>query len=123
MSDRIIQIERKRYDNEHWIKPAPQTGNTEQQYRVFFDGDEIGSWSDPECSAARWLLENGKAARSDTLKSQRLRNGEITDSLFGKLGWFADHTVVESKRTGGTPRFVRWRPMPKSVRWHAAGKA
>jgi hypothetical protein len=90
MVDIVIVIERKRHDKEHWIRPGG-----EQQYRVFFEGEEIGSWRVPEHAAARWLLERGKAQRSDTLR---------TGGMSGGVGWFADHTVNEK----GTPRVVKW---------------
>jgi hypothetical protein len=116
MTDIIIVIERKRYDKEHWIKPAPKTGNTEQQYRVWFEGEEIGSWRVPECSAARWLLDHGKATRDDTLRTlRRFQSGDFP-SMTGRLGWFADRTVTESDSQGGTPRFVKWRPMPEGAK-------
>ena len=111
MVDIIIQIEQKRHDDKHWIKPAPPTGNAEQQYRVWFEGQDIGSWRVPECSAARWLLEHGKATRKDTLRT--IHGG--TPSMRGNVGWFADRTVSESDSQGGTPRFVKWRPMPERV--------
>ena len=116
MTDIIIVIERKRYDKEHWIKPAPKTGNTEQQYRVWFAGEEIGSWRYPEHAAARWLLEHGKAERSDTLRTRRLIDGKEIPSMKGGVGWFADHTVSESDSQGGTPRFVKWRAMPEGAK-------
>jgi hypothetical protein len=108
----IIVIERKRHDEQHWIKPAPKTGNTEQQYR-FFEGEEIGSWRVPGCSAARWLLDHGKGRRSDTLRTRRLIDGKEIPSMRGSIGWFADRTISE---TDGTPRFVKWTPMPEVTR-------
>lgn len=115
MTDRIIVIERKRFDNRHWIKPGPPNGNSEQQYRVFFEGAEIGSWRYPEHSAARWLLAEGKAARGDTLRTRRLIDGEETPSMRGSVGWFADHTVQESDKASGAPRFVKYVPMPEGA--------
>jgi hypothetical protein len=105
MADIFIRIERKRASDANWITPSPRTGNNEQQYRVFFEGEEIGSWRVPECSAARWLLEHGKAERSDTLRTYR---GQWR-SLWGSVGWFADRTVSET----GTPHHVKWAPMPE----------
>jgi hypothetical protein len=116
MSDIVIVIERKRFDQEHWIKPAPRTGNTEQQYRVFFEGEEIGSWRVPEHEAARWLLAQGKAQRSDTLRTRLRVDGVETPSMRGNVGWFADYTVNESDSKGGAPRLVRWQPMPEGVK-------
>jgi hypothetical protein len=112
MADIFVTIERKRFDEDHWIKPAPKTGNTEQQYRVIFEGEDIGSWRYPEHGAARWLLANGKAQRTDTLRT--IHGG--MPSMRGNMGWFADHTVSESDSQGGTPRFVKWKPMPEGVR-------
>jgi hypothetical protein len=112
MTEVIILIERKQYDEQHWIKPAPKTGNTEQRYRVWLEGKDIGSWRVPECAAARWLLANGKAQRTDTLRTFR---GE-TPSLVGGVGWFADHTVSENDKGDGTPRFIKWRPMPEGLK-------
>jgi hypothetical protein len=116
MSNIVIVIERKRADQEHWVKPAPKTGNTEQQYRVFFEGEEIGSWRIPEHEAARWLLAQGKAQRSDTLRTRRRVNDAETPSMKGSVGWFADHTIRESDSQGGTPRLAKWKPMPEGVR-------
>ena len=101
MTDIHIRIERKRASATNWIAPSPRTGNNEQQYSVFFEGEEIGVWRVPECSAARWLLDHGKAERADTLRTDR--------GLYGRVGWFADHTVNEK----GTPHHVRWVPMPE----------
>jgi hypothetical protein len=115
MTDIVIVIERKRHDEGHWIKPAPPTGNTEQQYRVWFDGKEIGVWRVPSCSAARWLLANGKAERSDTLRTRRLIEGEEVPCMKGAVGWFADRTVDEGDSRDGTPRWVKWRPMPEGA--------
>jgi hypothetical protein len=85
------------------IPPSPRTGNNEQQYRVFFEDEEIGVWRVPECSAARWLLANGKAERTDTLRTDR--------GLYGRVGWFANRTINEK----GTPRHVKWVAMPSRV--------
>ena len=98
MTDIHIRIERKLP-----IPPSPRTGNNEQQYRVFLDGEQIGVWRVPECSAARWLLANGKAEREDTLRTDR--------GLYGGVGWFADRTVNEK----GSPRHVKWAAMPPRV--------
>jgi hypothetical protein len=119
MTDIVIYVERKRYDDKHWIRPAPPTGNTEQQYRVWFEGVGIGSWRVPECSAARWLLANGKAERTDTLRS--FWRGRDVLCLTGSVGWLADHTVTESDKQGGTPRFIKWKPMPEGVRALSGG--
>ena len=103
MTDIHIRIERKRASATNWIAPSPRTGNNEQQYSVFFEGEEIGVWRVPECSAARWLLDHGKAERADTLRTDR--------GLYGRVGWFADRTVNEK----GTPRHVKWVAMPSRV--------
>jgi hypothetical protein len=115
MTDIIIRIERKRHDEQHWIRPGSPRGNSEQQYRVWFEGEDIGSWRVPECDAARWLLEHSKAQRDDTLRTFR---GQ-TPSLIGKVGWFADRTVSESE----TPRFIKWSPMSEKARGVARGRA
>lgn len=73
---------------------------TPNRYRVLLEGREIGIWKDPECSAARHLLEHGLAAPDDMLATNRV--------LRGSVGWFAQHRVDES----GTPRFARWKPFP-----------
>jgi hypothetical protein len=100
--ERKIQLER--------VRPSPcsnPNSNTETRYRVLFEGAEIGVWKDPECSAARYLVDNSLAARDDVLKTYR---GD-TPSMSGSIGWFADRRVVEDGRDG-TPRFVKWRPNP-----------
>lgn len=121
MADKIIVVERKRHDERHWIRPSPPDTNTEQTYRVFYEGAEIGVWRVPSCSAARWLLEHGKAERSDTLRMRRLIDGEEVPSMRGAVGWFADRTVSENDKQGGTPRWVKWRPMPEGVRSLSGG--
>lgn len=95
-----VQLER--------VPPRPcsnPTSNTETRYRVLFDVAEIGVWRDPECSAARWLIDNGKAERGDVLHTYR---GD-TPCMRGSVGWFADRRVVEDD---SGPRFVKWRPNP-----------
>jgi hypothetical protein len=109
MTDRIIVIERKRARSS-WIEPSPRTGNNEQQYRVFYEGVEIGSWACPECDAARWLLANGYAERSDLLRSRRLIDGQEIPSMSGGVGWFADRTVIEDDN--GPPRWGKYTPFP-----------
>ena len=101
-----IQIERKRYDDRHLVRPSPPNTNTNQMYRVYHNGEEIGVWRDPECSAARKLVEMGYS-RSDVLCSFR----DSTPSMRGRLGWFADRRAQEDDR--GPPRFVKWTPMPE----------
>jgi hypothetical protein len=103
-----IQIER--------VKPLPcgnPKSNTEARYRVVFQGAEIGVWRDPECSAARYLLDHGLAARLDVLRIYR----GSTLCMSGGVGWFADRRVDESDtgRKDGTPRFGKWRPHPFAV--------
>jgi hypothetical protein len=64
--DAKVQLER--------VRPSPCSNlnsNTETRYRVLFEGEEIGVWRDPECSAARWLVDNGRASRDDVLKTYR----------------------------------------------------
>lgn len=112
MTDITIVIERKRFDQGHWVQPGRPTGNNEQQYRVFFEGEEIGSWRVPEHAAARWLLEHGRAERNDTLRTRRRSDGVETPSMRGSVGWFAGHTVSEK----GPPRFVRYVPMPEGAK-------
>jgi hypothetical protein len=121
MVDIKIRIERKRHDDRHWIKPSPPDKNTEQMFRVWFEGEDIGSWRVPECAAARWLVKHGKAQRSDMLVT--FRGQSPTPSLTGKVGWFADHTVDEGDKRDGTPRFVKWRPMPEAVLARRGGGA
>jgi hypothetical protein len=77
------------------------------RYRVLLDGVEIGMWKDPECSAARWLIDNGRASRDDTL---RVYQG-AAPCMAGRVGWFADRRAIEDDRDG-TPRFKLWRPNP-----------
>lgn len=104
MTDIHIRIERKLP-----IAPSPRTGNNEQQYRVFFEGEEIGSWRIPEHEAARWLLANGKAERTDTLRT--IHGG--MPAMRGSVGWFADRTVAEGE---GVPRFVKYVPMSEAAK-------
>lgn len=111
-ADIVILIERKRASKTNWIAPSPRTGNNEQQYRVFSEGEEIGSWRVPECSAARWLLEHDRATRSDTLRTRRLIDGKETPSMRGSVGWFADRTVIEDDN--GPPRWGKYTPFPVS---------
>jgi hypothetical protein len=80
------------------------------RYRVFFEGTEIGIWKDPECSAARWLLNKGRADRGDVLRVYR---GE-TPFMKGSVGWFADRRVSETEKT--SPTFVKWTPFPDARR-------
>lgn len=112
MTDIWITIERKRASAASWIAPAPRTGNNEQQYSVWLGVERsasayIGSWRYPEGAAARWLLEHGRAERTDTLRT--FHNGP---AMRGSVGWFADHTVNEK----GTPRIVKWSPMPEGAK-------
>jgi hypothetical protein len=97
--ERVIQIE---------LVPRPEVGQPwrSRKYRVLFEGKEIGVWKDPECSAARYLLEKKLAAKSDALRSYR---GD-TPRLSGGIGWLAGHTVREDELT--SPTFVKWRPFP-----------
>ena len=79
-------------------------GNTERRFRVSFAGDVIGVWKNPECSAARFLLDRGLADREDMLASYLGGRHALT----GRVGWFADRTVDE----GGKIRFAKWKPHP-----------
>jgi hypothetical protein len=101
MVDRTIQLERVRP-----LPSAPNT-NTETRYRATFEGQAIGVWRDPECSAARWLVDNGLASREDVLRTYR---GD-KPCMSGSVGWFADRRVKEDGRDG-TPRFLKWTPNP-----------
>jgi hypothetical protein len=100
------------------IKPksASPAGNSETRYCVTYDDREIGTWRVPECSAARRLLELGHAERGDRLHVYRADKLCMT----GGIGWLADRTVVEDNDTG-TPRFVKWRPLPPQ--WGASSDA
>jgi len=104
MTEINIQLER--------VRPAPSSPdkNTETRYRVTLGARVLGIWRDPECSAARKLLELGLAKREDTLRTWR---GD-QPCMHGGIGWLADRRVSESDRKGqtGTPRFVRWVPPP-----------
>jgi hypothetical protein len=98
---REIQLER--------VRPQPcsnPNSNTETRYRVLFEGNEIGLWRDPEHSAARYLVDHGRASREDTLRTWR---GD-TPCLKGKVGWFAGRRVKEDDRAG--IRVARWTPNP-----------
>lgn len=86
--DLIIQLER--------VPP--------QKYRVLFAGRAVGVWKDPECSAARWLIDSRLAARTDILRVYR--GSELC--LTGGVGWLADRHVNEAS----TPRFAKWTPHP-----------
>ena len=107
MTDRIIRIERNRASAANWIKPSPRNGNNEQQYRVLFEDGEIGVWRYPEHAAARWLLANGKAERTDTLRT--IHDG--MPAMRGGVGWFADRTVAEGEET---PRWIKHVPMSEA---------
>ena len=79
------------------------------RYRVLFMGREIGVWRDPECSAARFLVAHGLAARRDTLRTF-LGNAP---SMIGSVDWFANHAVRENDRQ--PLRFIAWKPFPASL--------
>jgi hypothetical protein len=67
-------IERKLWLERGRPSPCSNPGsNTETRYHVMFEGAEIGRWRDPECSAARWLVDNRRAARDDVLQTYRRR--------------------------------------------------
>jgi hypothetical protein len=104
-----IQIERARYDEQHLIKPCSNpNSNTEVRYIVSFQGKEIGRWRDPECSAARYLVDNGLASREDTLQTYHGDDPQFR----GQVGWLADRRVAEDDANGGAPHFVKWTPNP-----------
>jgi hypothetical protein len=81
-----------------------KTPNAPVRTPVVFAGVEIGCWRDPECSAARGLVDNGKASRADRLVT--VRDG--VRCMTGPVGWFADRVVEETDKVG--PRFKQWRP-------------
>lgn len=111
MTDHKIYIQRKRASKASWIWPSPPTGNNEQQYRVFYEGQEIGSWACPECDAARWLVARGFAQRSDRLLTfRRYEDAPDRRSMTGGVGWFADRTVIEDDN--GPIRWGKFRPFP-----------
>jgi hypothetical protein len=85
--------------------PSPPGGNTETRFRVkLADGRELGTWRDPEHSAARFLIDNGLAERGDVA---RFSLGGVACSRAG-VGWLADTRVEETDRVG--PRVVKWKP-------------
>ena len=86
--------------------PAPPTGNSETRYRVLYGERELGVWRDPEHSAARFLIDNGLADRSDMVRTFRDEKLCMT----GNVGWFADRRTLETDRDG--PRTVSWTPYP-----------
>jgi hypothetical protein len=86
--------------------PSSQDANTELRFRVWFEGEEIGIWRDPGHSAARWLVDRGKAKREDALRI--VHNG--APALRGSVAWFADHQVRDDDKTG--LRVVKWMPSP-----------
>jgi hypothetical protein len=73
-------------------------------YAADYQGERIGEWRVPECDAARWLLANGKAARSDVLVTTRAGR----PAMRGAVGWLADRAVSENEKT--SPRWAKWRP-------------
>jgi hypothetical protein len=73
-------------------------------YAADYRGERIGQWRVPECDAARWLLANGKADRSDILVTTR--SGR--PAMRGGVGWLADRTVAENDKV--SPRWAKWRP-------------
>ena len=79
------------------------------RYCVTFEGCEIGVWKDPECSAARYLVDNGLASREDTLRTFR---GE-TPCLRGSVGWYADRRVVEATASACTMSTTVQTPSPR----------
>ena len=87
-------------------RPAPKTGNTFVQYRVLYEGQELGVWSDPEHSAARELIARGLASRDDTLLTHR----DGIPSMRGGMGWYAGTYASEGERA--SPFIGKWRPFP-----------
>jgi len=87
-------------------RPAPPDGNSWQLYRVFYEGELLGVWRDPEHSAARELIAKGLATRDNTLQTYR---GDV-HSMSGKISWFADTKATEDDDHG--PRTVKWVPFP-----------
>jgi hypothetical protein len=81
------------------------TKTSNSRYAVSYDGETIGEWRVPECSAARWLLEQGLAAEGDKLTSYR----DGLPCLMGSVGWFAAHTVIENEKAG--PVWRKWTPI------------
>ena len=89
------------------------------RYRVTLqNGERVGPWRDPECSAARNALPvnrartcagapHGMAVESDTMRTWR---GTVR-SMVGSVGWFAKRSVTESDNDG-TPRFRKYKPIP-----------
>ena len=95
----------KRIQLEHLPRPEIGMPWKVQKYRVIFEEEELGVWKDPECSAARRLLERGLAERDDRLRTYR---GEKL-CLSGSVGWYADRQVRENDQG---MFFVKWKPFP-----------
>lgn len=95
---------------EHRLQLQLDLRSSESRQRVFLHGAEIGVWKDPEPSAARWLIDNGKADRADTLQFYR---GD-DPALRGQAGWLADRKVREDDKH--SPTFVKWAPFPVTRR-------
>jgi hypothetical protein len=91
---------------EHRLQLQLDLRSSESRQRVFLHGAEIGVWKDPEPSAARWLIDNGKADRADTLQFYR---GD-DPALRGQAGWLADRKVREDDTQ--SPIFAKWKPFP-----------
>lgn len=90
------------------LRPDDKIGEAwAPRHRVFFEGEEIGN---SESSAARWLIEHGKAVREDTLQ---FYYGEDA-RLRAQAGWLADRRVKETEKL--SPTFVKWEPFPVTRR-------
>ena len=76
------------------------------KYVVLFEGGQIGFWKDPECSAARYLLDKGLASGEDVLHTWL---GDRI-GMSGRVGWFAERRVRETETL--SPTFVKWTPFP-----------
>ena len=91
----------------HRIDIAPaRRGKSGIAYVASFQGEIIGSTPNPIFVAARWLLENGKAAPDDRLTTYCDDKPRFT----AKVSWAAARTVRETETQG--PHFVKWRPFP-----------
>lgn len=98
MSDRLV-VE---------IEPLPRSAGAKRtRYRVLFNGEVLGVWFDPECSAARALLQRGYPAISFLAFFWG-----SAPTLGGRLGWFAERRVFEPSE--GTVHFGKWHPHPEA---------
>lgn len=107
MNVEIVIETRRARDKRLGNNPRPLSPDAGDLYIVSHNGEDIGTWPDPECTAARWLIEHDRVLRTDRLVTFRYPH---IKSMSGSMGWFADHRVAETKKI--SPRFVRWRPFP-----------